>query len=266
MAEKKYYWLKLKDNFFEQEDTKLVEGMKNGKDYIIFLLKLQLKSINTDGYLLYKNTIPYSEDMLAIITNTDVDIVRNALKVFLDLGMIERLDNGALFMEEVQKLTGAETEWAEKKREWRNKQLIKDNVLKLSEPSPSEVRQEIDKEIDIEIKNIYSGFSSNPVLVQALNDFDKMRKSIKNGKMTDRAKELMLKELSKIADTDEKKIAILEQSILNNWKSIYPLKEAEQTKKGNQAKPNTFKNFEERKYNSKSLEDKLLAVSSKELI
>lgn len=153
MADKKYYWLKLKDNFFEQEDIRLVEGMKNGKDYIIFLLKLQLKSINTGGYLLYKNTIPYSEDMLATITNTDVDIVRNALRVYLSLGIMERLDNGALFMEEVEKLIGAETEWAGKKREWRNKQIPEDNVLKLSSPSPDRVRQEIDKEKEIDKDN-----------------------------------------------------------------------------------------------------------------
>jgi hypothetical protein len=77
-------------------------------------------------------------------------------------------------------------------------------------------------------EDIYGGFSSNPKLVQVLNDFEQMRKSIKNGKLTDRARELMLIELEKLATTDEKKIAILEQSILNNWKGLFPLKEGGQ--------------------------------------
>ena len=37
---KKYYWLKLKDDFFERDEIKIIESQKNGKDYINFYLKL----------------------------------------------------------------------------------------------------------------------------------------------------------------------------------------------------------------------------------
>lgn len=160
MAEKRFYWLKLKQDFFEQDDIKIVESMKNGKDYIIFLLKLQLKSINTEGHLLFKNTIPYSDEMLSTITNTNIDIVRAAITVFLQLGMVERLDDGTLFMTEVQNLIGSEGQSAERVRRYReNKENIallcngdvtnsNDEVTKSNEHIDIEIEQDIKEDIE----------------------------------------------------------------------------------------------------------------------
>ncbi|TCO69542.1 phage replisome organizer N-terminal domain-containing protein [Marinisporobacter balticus] len=146
---KKYYWLKLKDNFFDREEIKLVENMPNGEKYINFYLKLLLKSIGTEGKLMFRNTIPYTPEMLSSITNTDIDTVKVATDLFVKLGLMDILDDGALFMLETKNMIGHETEWAKKKREYREKK--EDNVLKLSEPSPRDVRQEIDIDIDIEL-------------------------------------------------------------------------------------------------------------------
>jgi phage replication O-like protein O len=77
-------------------------------------------------------------------------------------------------------------------------------------------------------KNIYSDFTSNSDLINALKDFEEMRNKIKKP-MTDRARNMMLNELNKLADTDEKKIKILEQSIFNNWKGVFPLKGGSQS-------------------------------------
>ena len=96
-------------------------------------------------------------------------------------------------------------------------------------------------------KDIYSDYTENPNLLKALKDFEIMRNSMKNGKFTDQAKKLLLTELNKLADTDEKKIAILEQSIFNGWKGVFPLKQG-------QAQKNGFDNFEGRKYDGKALE------------
>ena len=45
MSEKKFYWLKLKKDFFKRHDIKIIEDMENGKDYILFYLKLDRKSV-----------------------------------------------------------------------------------------------------------------------------------------------------------------------------------------------------------------------------
>ncbi len=119
----RYYWLKLQENFFERDEVKIIESMPNGKDYILFYLKLMLKSINDSGKLMFKNTIPYTPDMLSTITGTNIDVVRVAVDTFIKLGLMEKLDDGALFMAEINKMLGTETEYAQKKREYREKKM-----------------------------------------------------------------------------------------------------------------------------------------------
>ena len=119
MAEGKYFWLKLHKDFFKRHDIKIVEAMPNGKDYILFYLKLLVESVDHEGRLRFSDTIPYNADMLSAVTNTNVDIVKGAIKTFCDLGMIVLMEDSTLYMSEVNKMIGSETKWAEKKREYR---------------------------------------------------------------------------------------------------------------------------------------------------
>ena len=155
---KKFYWLKLKRDFFKRHDIRVIESMPNGKDYVLFYLKLMVERIDHEGALRFSETIPYNEDMLAVITNTNVDIVRSAMKLFESLELVEIFDDQTVYMREVERLTGSETKWAEKKRMYRAKE---DNVLALSPPSPPDVRQEkeIEKEKELEIEKETKGFS-----------------------------------------------------------------------------------------------------------
>ena len=108
MAEGRYYWLKLKRDFFKRHDIVIIESMPNGKDYILFYLKLLCESVDHDGSLRFSDKIPYNEDMLATITRTNIDVVRNAIKLFSELGMMEILDDGTFYMSEVERLIGSE--------------------------------------------------------------------------------------------------------------------------------------------------------------
>lgn len=145
MADKdrKYYWLKLKRDFFKRHDIQIIEDMPNGKDYILFYLKLLCESVDHEGNLRFSEEIPYNEQMLSTITRTNIDIVRSAVKVFSELQMIEILDDGTFFMSEVQKMLGSETFWAEKKRLQRQKRT-------LSLESPKCPSKSIEKEIEID--------------------------------------------------------------------------------------------------------------------
>lgn len=147
MAEGRYYWLKLRRDFFKRHDIQIVESMPNGKDYVLFYLKLLVESIDHEGALRFSDTIPYNEQMLSVITGTNIDVVRAAMAVFDELKMIEVLDDRTIFMRETQALVGSETKWAEKKRAYRAK---KDNVPELSAPCLPDVRQEIETEIEKE--------------------------------------------------------------------------------------------------------------------
>lgn len=103
---KKYFWLKLDRNFFKRHDMRIIEGMDNGKDYLLFYLKLLLESIDHEGELRFSDLIPYDSKMLSIITNTNVDIVKNAIKIFQELKMMEMYDDGTIYMKEVKKMLG----------------------------------------------------------------------------------------------------------------------------------------------------------------
>lgn len=148
MAEtKKYYWLKLKRDFFKRHDIRIIEEMPNGKDYILFYLKLLLESIDHEGSLRFSDTIPYNEQMLSVVTNTNIDIVRSAMKLFIDLNMMSVFDDLTIYMNEVDKLIGSETEWAKKKRLQRAKE---DNVHQLSSECPTELESNKEKEKNID--------------------------------------------------------------------------------------------------------------------
>ena len=170
MAEGKFYWLKLKKDFFKRHDIKIVKSMPNGKDYILFYMQLLLESIDHEGALRFSETIPYDENMLSTITDTNIDIVRSAMKIFTQLGMIEVLDDQTIYMCEVSKMIGSETAAAGRKRAQRERDAARlaagndaetlrltsncDNVTTPSQNSHIEIEKEKEKEIDIEKKSI----------------------------------------------------------------------------------------------------------------
>ena len=119
--DKRYYWLKLNKNFFKQHEIIIIEAMPNGKDYLIFYLKLLAESVAHEGNLRFSDKIPYSDVMLSALTNTNVDIVRSALKVFEELHMIEILEDGTVHMNETKNMIGSETGNAVRKREYRER-------------------------------------------------------------------------------------------------------------------------------------------------
>ena len=178
---KRFYWLKLKKDFFKRHDIRIIEAMPNGKDYILFYLKLLVESVDHEGNLRFSETIPYNEEMLSVITNTNVDIVRSAMKVFTELKMIEVLDDSTIYMNEVNKLIGSETSVAERVRKCReNKKMLSfnedvtlcnTNVTKCNTEKEIEKDIELDKDIEKEKEYYYekekkgeTPFSQNLVL------------------------------------------------------------------------------------------------------
>jgi len=128
-SESRYFWLKLQRDFFKRHDVRIVEGMPNGKDYILFYLKLLCESIDHEGYLRFSDTIPYNEQMLSTITDTNIDIVRSAVKVFSELGLMEILNDGTYYMVEVEKMIGSKSNTAGARRQDRFRERKKLRAL-----------------------------------------------------------------------------------------------------------------------------------------
>ena len=173
MAEaKKFYWLKLKRDFFKRHDIRIIEEMPNGKDYVLFYLKLLLESIDHEGSLRFSDTIPYNEQMLSVITNTNVDIVRSAMKLFTELNLIEIFDDQTIYMGEVEKMIGSavDNDAANRQRRCRERkkqealpdvtpivtgalQNVTPSVTEDNERKREEEEKELDKELENERKN-----------------------------------------------------------------------------------------------------------------
>ena len=99
---RKYYYLKLKENYFDEDAIVLLESMQDGILYSNILLKLYLKSLKNGGKLQLDENIPYTAQMIATITRQQVGTVERALQIFMKLGLVEPLQNGALYMSNMQ--------------------------------------------------------------------------------------------------------------------------------------------------------------------
>ena len=158
--EKKFYWLKLKRDFFKRHDIRILESMPDGREICYFFVKLIVESIDHEGYLRYSESKAYTNGTLAVITNTDTDFVEKALIILKDLELVKILDDGTIFIPEAVKCIGYETKWAQKKRDWREqKGQTKDNVLESADNvlemssnigTMSDKRKSKSKELEIE--------------------------------------------------------------------------------------------------------------------
>ena len=98
MDNKKYYYMRLKEDFFDTDEMKRLEAMQDGYLYSNILLKMYLKSLKGNGKLMLNNAIPYNSQMIAIVTGHQVGTVERALEIFRQLGFIEVLKSGAIYM------------------------------------------------------------------------------------------------------------------------------------------------------------------------
>ena len=171
---KKYYYLKLKEGFFDSDDMKLLQAMKEGYLYSDILLKLYLRSLRQEGRLMYRGMIPYTPDMIAAVTNHQVGTVEKAIKTLEQMGFIEILDNGAIYMTDIQNFIGQSSSEADRKRSYRKSieaeklRLFENNngtndttndgtnTGQMSDKTPPEIR---DKSIEIRDKENINTFA-----------------------------------------------------------------------------------------------------------
>ena len=149
----KYYYMRLKDNFFDSEEMKLLESMPEGYLYSNILLKLYLLSLKDNGRLCFKGAIPYSPEMIAGITRHQVGTVKQALQLFRQMELIEVLDSGVIYMLNIQNFIGQSSTEADRKKEYRNRiESEKRAPLpdKCPDNSPPEIR---DKRLEYRYNN-----------------------------------------------------------------------------------------------------------------
>ena len=182
MDNKKYYYLKLKENFFESDSMVLLENMKDGYLYSNILLKLYLRSLKDGGRLMLNGAIPYNSQMLASVTRHQVGTLEKALDIFKELGLIEILDSGAIYMMDIQNFIGKSSTEADRQREYYNR-IERDKANKVSckksykKSTPeTEIELKTEKEIKIDYQQIADMYNNTCVSFPRLTKLSENRK------------------------------------------------------------------------------------------
>ena len=233
----KFYWLQLKEDFFEDDAIEWLEEQKpNGRDYAYFYLKLCLKSLKSNGVLVRKVgkiLIPYDNQKLAELTKMDFDTVTVAMELLKKIGLIQILENGEIYINQLENLIGSKSVGAFKKQQQRLLSGQKEDKCPPKIEIELEKEKEIEKEIDVaEITKCYEeniGLMT-PATAELLFDY-----------LKDMDKDLIIQAI-KIASINNKRTGRYIQGILNDWskKGFKTLLDVEQEQ-------NTFKNKNEEK-------------------
>ena len=197
---KRYYYLKLKDNFFDSDEMVLLESMPDGYIYSNILLKLYLRSLKHEGKLMFNDRIPFNSTMLATITRHSVGVVEKAVQIFRDLQLIDVLDNGAIYMSDIQSFIGKSSTEADRKREYRKKiEEAKRNLItggqvsdKCPDKTTPELEIELEKDIDIDKEEKKGKYSDEHL---------RLAKKLQSNLTEDFPKEMNKVDIEKWADT-----------------------------------------------------------------
>jgi len=129
---KNYYYLKLKDNYFDQDSIKLLEAMPKGDTFSLIIIKLYLKACKYDGRLMMTDRIPYDKEkipILAKVINKDPIDVKAAIEAAIELDLITIVEGGQLWMTEIQNYIGLSSTEADRKRAYRRQLESKELVV-----------------------------------------------------------------------------------------------------------------------------------------
>lgn len=127
MEDKKFYWIKLKTDFFNTPAVDFLLSQENGSEYVVLYQMLCCMTANNKGSLstqIGEIIVPFNADKIARDTKYfSKDTVMVALELFKKLGLIYSDEGDCLRLAGIEEMTGSESASKEavKKREYRNK-------------------------------------------------------------------------------------------------------------------------------------------------
>lgn len=157
MSDGKYYWLKLKRDFFKRHDIHILNGMEYGREVVLFYIKLMLESVDHEGELRFSERLPYSNSMLANLTDTPESIVDNAMEILQDFKLLEIDEDGTIIIPKVMEMidSASDTDEARRSRRYRErKKAERDGTSQESVTSVTESVTEQHESIEIRDKRL----------------------------------------------------------------------------------------------------------------
>lgn len=179
---KRYYWLKLKDDFFNQKEIKRLRKIAGGDTYTIIYLKMLLVSLKNEGKIYFDGIEEDFASEIALELDEDEENVKVTLAYLRSKGLVEMDSEDEMTMQNMASLIGSETESAVRMRRSRSRKasLSDGPVTRQLQSGYTEIEKEIEKEIDIEIYKP-SDDSLPPALVSKV-DTEPIKKKVKQVK------------------------------------------------------------------------------------
>lgn len=189
--ETKFYWLQLKEDFFDDDAIEWLEEQENGHKYSLFYLKLCLKSLKSNGVLIRKvgnMLVPYDNKKLADLTKTPLDTVIVAMELLKGIGLVKILEGGELYITQLENMIGSASKGALKKQQQRalkkQEQLLLEDSGQKEDKCPPKIEIELKDKTKTKIKNIYGEYKNVKLTEEELQ-------SLRSSYGDDLAKELI---------------------------------------------------------------------------
>lgn len=254
--EKRYFWIKLKEDFFDSEVMDWVHEQPNGAEYIYIYLRLCLLAVNTQGIIerrIGPLTMPYDIKKLAEVVKSNPDAVAVAVSIFKKIGLIEEVKDGALFLPGINDMVGGESDSAHRVRKHRAKKAMEalQQPLQCNEPllhCNGDVTKNVttdirDKRLDTRDKKDIESKPQKPKtrrfsvhdaidelfcgqpLKDALHGWADMRKDDLKKPVGKQALAIGLNRLRELCGHDEAAmVEVVNQSTFKDWSGFFPLK------------------------------------------
>lgn len=160
---KKYYWLKLKEDFFRQKEIKKLRKIAGGDTFTIIYLKMQLLSLKDNGKLFYEGVEDTFYEELALDIDEEADNVQVTIQYLLKYGLLEEVKLSEYVLSQTVSSIGSESTGAERQRKYAAKKKIlieqqkgqlklkvSDNDTQITESDSSDTEKELEQELELE--------------------------------------------------------------------------------------------------------------------
>lgn len=219
-SNKRYYWLQLKENFFNSKEMKLMRKLPGGEEITIIYLKIMLTSLENEGVIFYEGLAEDLAEELALEIGEDVESIRMALMFMEKKRLITTNDNYSYKLEQVPELVGSETASARRVRKHReSKRLLQSNNEVTKCIGEIDIEIDIEKEIDIDLekntlKIIADEYQSRIAPLDGIQ-FETLKEFVTLDGMEP---DVILKAISLAADNGKRNFSYI-RAILQNWKN-----------------------------------------------
>lgn len=152
-GQKRYYWLKLQNDFFSRKEIKRLRRIAGGDTLTIIYLKMLCRSLKDNGKLYYDGLDNDFVSELAMDIDEDTENVQITVNYLIKTGLLEQIDEVEYTLKDAESNTGTETAVAARVRKHRERQKAlqcNTDVTAVKQLGNVEIEKEIEKEIEID--------------------------------------------------------------------------------------------------------------------